>query len=244
VALVWRQHTDDGCGTVRVNMTGRPYGQFCGLARALELIGERWSVLVIRDLLLSPKRFSDLQHTLPRIQHSILASRLSELEIAGVIQRRPAAASDSAALYELTPYGRDLEPILLDLGIWGARSLGDPGPEDAFSVDIAILALHAAFRPELAQGIHLSFELRFGELVINARVDDGALAVREGGVAEADLVIDTFLIKQLMSGELDPTEALWNGYVQAMGDPALLSTFVRLFHIPAAPAPVTGLSVR
>ncbi|WIX92173.1 helix-turn-helix domain-containing protein [Amycolatopsis sp. DG1A-15b] len=210
-------------------MTDRPLGQYCGLARAFEIIGSRWSVLVVRDLILGPKLFAELHETLPRVSAEILARRLADLVEAGVVRLGAAGA------YELTGYGRALEPILLELGLWGARSLGDPSPGDLYSIDIAILALRSTFRPDRARGIRAGFEVRFGELVVGARVDDGVLTVEEGPLPGADLVIESPLLKHLMSGELSPTDALWLGLVEAKGDPSMITTFVRLFSIPAAP---------
>lgn len=214
-------------------MTVQSLGQFCGIARAFEIIGPRWSALIIRDLLLGPKRFTDLHETLPRITEGILNQRLRELETSGVLRR---GVADSEVVYELTDYGKELETLLLQLGVWGARSLGDPRPGDIFSLDMAILALRATFRPEQARDVHASFEVRFGEMVVSCRVDDGVLTVSEGELPDADLVIESPVLKNLMAAELTPTDALWLGLVDAKGNPSLLSTFVQLFHIPAAPA--------
>src|ERR671933_2910831 len=104
-----------------MTMTARSYEQFCGIARALDL-------LVVRDLLLGPKRFTDLRHGLPGIGSNVLAARLKELERAGVVQRRTLPPPAPATVYELTDYGRELEEPLLALGRWGARSLGPPEP--------------------------------------------------------------------------------------------------------------------
>lgn len=223
-------------------MTGQSYGMFCGLARAFEIIGSPWSAIVVRDLILGPKRYPDLLETLPRITASVLDERLGELESAGVI-RRSRSDSDAEVGYELTGYGRELEPILLELGLWGARALGDPRPGDIFSLDMAVLALRATFRPDRARDVRASFELRFGELVVNARVDDGVLTVEEGELPGADLIIETPVFKHLMAAELSPTDALWLGLVEAKGDPSRLATFVELFHIPAAPALSEGGTV-
>ena len=218
-------------------MPDRSLGQFCGLARAFEILGERWAALVVRDLLLGPKPFADLHETLPRVTADILRRRLGELEAAGVVRR---TANDG---YELSEYGRSLEPIFLELGRWGARSLGDPRPGDLFSLDIAVLALRSTFRPEYARDVRAGFEIRFGELVLHARVDHGELTVGEGPLAGADLVISSPVLKHLMAAELSPTDALWLGLVDAEGDPAMLATFVRLFHIPAPPAlPAKGIT--
>jgi DNA-binding HxlR family transcriptional regulator len=219
------------------------YGNFCGIARAFEIIGSTWSALLVRDLLLGAKTVEGLRESLPRLAEDELRARLDGLEGAGVVQR-VAAESDGEAAFELTEYGKDLEPILLRMGRWGARALGDPRPGDVFSLDMAILALRATFRPEEARGVHATFEVWFGPLVVNVRVDDGALAVSEGELPDADLVISSPVLKHLMAAELGPTDALWLGLADTKGDPRLLTTFVTLFHIPPPPEqqPALGLS--
>src|SRR5215470_4843058 len=107
-------------------MATRTYGQYCGFARALEVVGERWAMLVIRDLLVSPKRFTDLHNGLPGIPTNVLTARLKELEQAGVIQRRVLPRPTGSVIYELTEYGAELENVVVQLGRWGAKSLGDP----------------------------------------------------------------------------------------------------------------------
>lgn len=218
------------------------YGNFCGIARAFEILGSPWSALVVRDLFLSPKTVDGLRESLPRLGEEELWARLDELEGAGVVER--AADIGDEAVFELTEYGRDLEPILLQIGRWGARALGDPRPGDVFSIDMAILALRATFRPEEARGVHATFEVWFGPLVVNVHVDDGALAVAEGELPGADLVISSPVLKHLMAAELGPTDALWLGLADTKGDPRLLNTFVTLFHIPPPPEqqPALGLS--
>lgn len=211
-------------------MTDRSFGQFCGLAKAFEILGPRWSPLIVRDLILGPKQFAELHEGLPRVSEELLRRRLDDLAAAGVLRTGP-----DGATYELTDYGRSLEPILLELGLWGARSLGDPHAGDMFSLDMAILALRATFRPDRARDVRARFVIRLGEMVVNARVDHGVLTVEEGDLADADLVIETPLLKNLMAAELTPTDALWLGLVDAKGDPSMLNTFVQLFHIPAPP---------
>jgi DNA-binding HxlR family transcriptional regulator len=225
---------DDDSSRKEPDMTGPSFKQFCGIARAFEIIGTPWAAIIVRDLLLGPKRLTDLAETLPRMTADDLDARLGELEAAGVV-RRSDPGPDVEVGYELTDYGKDLEPILLQLGRWGARSLGDPRPGDLFSRDMAILALRSTFRPERARNVRASFEVRFGEMVVGARVDDGALTVEEGELPDADLIIDTPVLKHLMAAEVTPTDALWLGLIEPKGDPSRLSTFVELFHIPEAP---------
>src|SRR5437588_11310339 len=134
-------------------MSGRTYGQFCGLAHAMELVGERWALLVVRDLVLGPKRFGDLRRGLPRIPTNILSARLKELEAAGVVRRRLLPRPAAGVAYELTEYGRELEDVVLRLGLWGAKSLREPLPEDIVTTDSLVLALRATFRPEAARAL-------------------------------------------------------------------------------------------
>lgn len=225
-------------------MTVRTYGQFCGLARALEIIGERWSLLVIRDLVLGPKRFTDLQQGLPKIPTSILATRLNELERHGVVQRRVLSQLDAGVVYELTEYGSDLEQVLMQLGLWGARSLTEPAAEDVMTLDSAILSLYTTFQLEEAFGVNVSFELHYGAgMIVHAIVEDGELKVGEGPYQAADIVIEPrgpYMLK-LLNGEMDAASAITTGVVGIKGDAAHLELFTRLFHIPSAPRPTEGL---
>jgi DNA-binding HxlR family transcriptional regulator/putative sterol carrier protein len=216
-------------------MSTRTYGSYCGIARALELVGERWALLVVRDLILGPKRFTALRRGLPRIPTNVLSARLRELERAGIVCRRLLPLPLTGVVYELTDYGRELEDIVLRLGLWGAQSLGEPRPDDILTVDSVVLALRATFQPEAARGLRASYELRLGEIVVHARVDDGAVEVAEGPLPGADLVLETDLtIRQLMSGELSPAEAVKSGRVRFSGKRKLLERFVEIFHIPRA----------
>jgi len=220
-------------------MTSRSYGQFCGFARALELVGERWALLVVRDLVLGPKRFTDLRRGLPRIPTNILSARLKELEDAGVVRRRVLPRPASGVVYELTEYGQELEDVVLRLGLWGARSLGEPRPEDIVTTDSLILALRATFRPEAARELQATFQLDFGEIVVHASIDHGTLVAGAGALAQADLFIEAqAAFRPLLAGELSPAEAVGNGSVRLTGDPELLMRFVEIFRIPPTPSAV------
>lgn len=218
-------------------MKSRAYGQYCGFARALEVVGERWAMLVVRDLLVAPKRFTDLLRGLPGIPSNVLTSRLKELEHAGVVRRRLLARPARGVVYELTEYGLELEPVVLELGRWGAKALGDPRPDETITVDSLITALRTTFHAEAARGVRAGFELRVGEMVLHARVDDGRVTVGEGALPAPDLAITAGPgIRALMSGELSPQAAIETGTVQLAGDAALLATFARMFRIEAMPA--------
>ncbi|WP_410583513.1 winged helix-turn-helix transcriptional regulator [Amycolatopsis sp. lyj-108] len=228
-------------------MSSRTYGQFCGLARALEIIGERWSLLIVRDLVLGPKRFTELQAGLPKISASTLSARLNELEQSGVLRRRLLPQLDAAVIYELTEYGSELDQVVLDLGLWGARSLGRPAPEDVLTKDAAILSLYTTFQSEKAKGVQVTYEVRHpGDMVLHAIVEDGALKVADGALPGADAVIEPLgpFIKDLLSGDLTAAEAMRTGKVRIEGAFEYLELFTELFHIPAAPKASQGIVLR
>ncbi|MGW4065365.1 winged helix-turn-helix transcriptional regulator [Amycolatopsis sp. NPDC004747] len=226
----------------------RAYGQFCGLARALEIVGERWSLLIVRDLVLGPKRYDELQAGLPKIPPSILSARLNELEATGVLRRRVRAELDAGLVYELTQYGSELDHILLDLGLWGARSLHQPGPDDVFTLDSAILSLYTTFHADVAEGVQINYEIRYGDrMIVHALVEDGVVKVGEGRFAGADLVIKAAsgaALLDVMSGQVPAAEAIRAGKLSIEGEVADLELFGRLFHVPAAPEPPSGIVVR
>jgi DNA-binding HxlR family transcriptional regulator len=216
-------------------MTMRTYGQYCGVARALELVGERWALLVVRDLVLGPRRFTDLQRGLRRIPTNVLSSRLKELEEAGVIERRALPRPASGVVYELTEYGRRLEPIVVDLLLWGMESLGDPRPEDSFSGNSFLLGLRVAFQPRAARGLDVTYEIRMADSVFNVRVANGRLELADGPDDQADLTIETDLgLGALLRGEITAAEARKRKIVKLRGDAAMLDRFADVFRLPAA----------
>jgi DNA-binding HxlR family transcriptional regulator len=216
----------------------RGYGQYCGFARAAEVLGERWALLIVRDLLVGPKRFTDLLRGLAGIPSNVLSARLKELEHADIVRRRVLPRPARAVVYELTEYGLELEPVVTAIGRWGAKALGDPRPDETITIDSMITALRTTFHAEAAAGVHAGFELRLGEIVLHARVDDGRVVVAEGPLDGADLAIEAGPgIRALMAGELSPAGAIENGTVQLTGDPALLTRFAEIFRIDPMPSP-------
>ena len=210
----------------------RAYGQFCGLVRALEIVGERWALLIVRDLLVGPKRFTDLKQGLPRIPTNILAARLRELEEAGIVRRRVLPRPAGSVVYELTEYGSELENAVVPLARWGAKMLTTPGPDEIVTPDSMVMAMRTTFRPDAARGLTATYELRSGPVVIHMRIDDGRLQAGKGPLPDADLVIETKPgIKALMTGELTPEQAIERGIVRVTGDPALLTKFAEIFRI-------------
>lgn len=222
-------------------MKTRAYGQFCGLARALEVVGERWAVLIVRDLLVGPRRFTDLHRGLPKIPTNVLTARLKELEAAGVVRRRVLPRPSGSVIYELTEYGAELEDVLIRLGRWGAKLLDEPRSEEIITVDSMVMAMRSTFHPEAARGLHVGFELHFGPIVIHARVDNGKVQAAAGPLAAPDLVIEAGpAIKELMTGAIGPTEAIKNGIVRLKGNAKLLTRFAEIFRIEPMPENVAA----
>jgi DNA-binding HxlR family transcriptional regulator/putative sterol carrier protein len=223
----------------------RTYGQYCGVARALELVGERWALLIVRDLVLGPKRYTELQSGLPKIPPSILSARLNEMEETGVLRRRIRQDLDAGVVYELTEYGSELDQILLDLGLWGARSLSHPGPDDIFTLDAAILSLYTTFQHEEAAGAQVNFEIRHHDrMILHALVEDGGLKVAEGHCPDADLIIETdgSALLDVISGTVSSAEAVRAGSVRIQGALADLELFARFFRVAPAAEPVAGIA--
>lgn len=213
-------------------MSKRTYGQYCGFARALELVGERWALMIVRDLLVEPKRFSDLQRGLPGIPTNILTARLKELEQSDIVRRRLLPRPSGAVVYELTETGRGLEAPVHALGAWGAKLLGEPRSHEIVTPDSLVTALRTTFQPAAAKGVTSSFELRFGEIVVHAGVAAGSVEVARGPLPGADLVIEAGpALRPLLARELTPREALKSGAIRITGKRALFDKFVELFRI-------------
>ena len=163
-------------------MTKR-YDQYCPIAHSLDLIGDRWSLMVVRELLRGPKRYTDLVAGLSGIGTNILASRLRDLETHGILTRQTLAPPAASKVYELTDYGRDLEPVLHELGMWGARSLGPPSSGPPLFDGWLGNALNCAMAPLAPPG---RFEFRVGDEV--ASLVDGE--VHDGPIDDPDVVIE------------------------------------------------------
>lgn len=213
-------------------MAPREYGQYDGVTRALELIGERWALLIVRDLLVGPRRNGELAAGLPRIPTNILASRLKELQAAGIIRRVPRSR---VIIYELTPYGRELEPVVLSLAAWGFKALGDPRDEQVITPDAMTVALRSAFRAQVAASFPATaYSARLGPAELLIRVDGPSLDVARGD-GPADLAFAAGAdIRRLISGELAPERAIATGVVEVIRGPGtLLDRFASTFHLAA-----------
>ena len=206
----------------------RTYGDRCGVARALDVVGERWALLVVRELLLGPKRFSDLRRGLPNVSPDVLSQRLRGLEAAGILEHRTLDPPASVQVYELTARGRALEPVVLELGRWGSvEETGDGAA--AMGSDSAVIALKTLFDPSLADGLEASYELRLNGERFSVRIAGGRLEASRGTVQSPDATISS-----------DPATlaaVLWHGApldskVEVAGSRSAFKRFLRLFPLP------------
>jgi DNA-binding HxlR family transcriptional regulator len=224
-------------------VAARSYGQYCGVTTAVALVTERWAPLIIRDLLVGPRRYTDLKQGLPKIPTNILSARLKELQEGGVIRRVPLARC--GLVYELTEYGRELEPVVLALGRWGFRSMGEPKDDDTVTADSLTMALRTAFRPEVAS-VSLDCQIQVGAVELRAQAGDGELKVAQiappappvGGAlptGEPELRFATGPgIRHLIAGTLTPAQAVKEDVVTILkGNLKLLGRFTELFRIDA-----------
>jgi DNA-binding HxlR family transcriptional regulator len=217
------------------------YAQFCPLARATEVVGERWTLLVIRELLLGPRRFSDLKRTLAGVSPSVLSERLTRLEARGVIRRRELPPPTPATLYELADSGRALVPALLELARWGARFLQRSEPGDHFEAAWLRLGFLAFARRSRTPG--RSFAIRVGgEGGTAFRVAGGADGTRvteDDQPSDATVAADSPLaVFALASGQLDPGDAVASGAIRVEGDVSALADFPDLFDLASdSPSP-------
>jgi DNA-binding HxlR family transcriptional regulator len=209
-------------------MTGlRSYEDPCGIARALDRIGERWALLVVRELLLGPKRFSDLRTGLSHASPNVLSQRLDELERSGVVHRRQLPPPANVTVYELTEWGRELEGVILALGKWGSRAV--PVPKGELSLDALMIALETTFDPSAAHGLQLKVELRLGPERFTAKVAKGRLELKRGTFDDPDAILttDPATLRQLVFAK-KPLPAR-----DVEGDLELARKFLALFPRPA-----------
>jgi DNA-binding HxlR family transcriptional regulator len=214
--------------------TTRTYRDRCGVARALDVVGERWSLLIVRELLLGPKRYTDIRAGVPRATPNVLSERLRELEQSGVLRRRTLGPPVSARVYELTERGHALEPVLLALGRWGSAT---PVAADAeMSVDSHALALRTLFDAAAAGARSLSVNLEIEGDVLAAQVAAGELRITRGGDpgAQATLAVDRATLRALL-WEGRRVSELPSGAVS--GDLASAQAFLGLFPRPGAASP-------
>ena len=205
--------------------TTRSYKDACGIARALDVVGERWALLVVRELFLGPRRFSDLRRALPGASSNLVADRLRELTARGVVQRRKLAPPAGSWVYELTEWGRELEPVIVALGNWGLRVPLPDGPVTLGPVSV-LLYLRTAGRP--APGADSSVQLDFDGRVWTARTGGGQVRIEAGETAGADAVLrtDPATLNALLDDPDGLDAALAGGSATVAGDLAVVRRLI------------------
>ena len=212
-------------------MKNRAYNQYCGLAYALEIVGERWTLLAIRELVPGPRRFKDLLDGLPGISTNLLAERLRNLEQQGIIQRRVLPPPAASSVYELTECGRSLEASLLELGKWGRQFV----PATAEGTTILRLGSYALtfktlFRPDQALDITETYQLHVAEETLQVHIDHGRIEVEQGESRDPSIVItcDIATLLGLMFAEIEPQGAIDDGRLHITGDHSALDRFLHV----------------
>ena len=217
---------------------GRSYDDGCAAAHALDLVGDRWALLVVRELVLGPKRFTDLRAGLPNASPNVLAQRLRELEASGVVRRRKLPPPAASRIYELTEWGKELEGVLILLGRWGARSPSKPW-DAPLGIDSLVLSFRTMFSADGGDGLDASYELYFGDDVFHAEVAGGRFEISRGRAAAPDAIVraDSNTLAEIVYGGRALEDAVESGDVEVEGDTEAVSRFVRLFPLPAPAAP-------
>ena len=216
----------------------RKYDDGCAIAQALDLIGERWALLVVRELVLGPKRFTDLLSGLSGASSDVLTQRLRDLTDAGVVRRRRLGPPVSTWVYELTEWGGELEPIILDLAHWVHKS-----PLMRYDLplgpDSLMLSLKTRFDPGAAADLAATIGLSFGDAHFGVHIEGGRLDISRGNPDRPDLVLDTdeATLLSVLNPDGSVDDALASGWLRLSGDTALAQ---RLRHVFPIPANVTG----
>ena len=211
----------------------RRYDDACGTAHALDLVGERWALLVMRELMLGPKRFSDLRADLPGISANVLTQRLEGLEAAGILVRRRLPPPASAQVYELTPWGYEAEPIFQVLGRWAARSPSHD-PSLPLSANSLMLSFRTMFDPARARYLRLEAGFRLGRESYRVRIEDRRIEAERGTPERPDFVLGGAppAVAAAVYGGVPLAALEFDGALALEGDRALAERFVTLFPLP------------
>jgi DNA-binding HxlR family transcriptional regulator len=222
-----------------INVKNRSYNQYCGLAYALDIVGERWTLLIVRELFAGPRRFKDLLDGLPDISTNLLAMRLKSLEAQGLLRHRVLAPPAGSSVYELTALGKALEAAVLELGKWGSQFV-PPSMEGVNVLHLGsyALTLKTFFRPELAQGLNETYELHVDNEILQVQIREGDIQVKQGEALRPAAVFHTDLPSYLglLTGHIKPEEAIAGGLIRIEGDPGALSRLLSMCVVPSVPA--------
>jgi len=215
-------------------MSRRRYRQNCALALALDVVGERWTLLLVRELLTGPKRFRDLLANLPGIGTNLLAARLKDLEQAGLIRRGTLPPPAGSAVYELTDTGSALEPSVVALAGWGARYAGSPRKGYAYRANWVAVGMKFAFRPEAARGVQETYEYHIDGEVFHVLVEGGRCEVRQAPAPQPAfrLTSDANTLLQIANGAMPLQKAIDSGALLVEGSRQAFARSLKIFRLP------------
>ncbi|NUT46279.1 MAG: transcriptional regulator [Saccharothrix sp.] len=198
----------------------RTYHQYCGLASALDVVGERWTLLIVRELLMGPRRYVDLLADLPALGTNLLAERLKFLVDRGVVEQVDLHGTGSRLAYQLTPVGHELRPLVSGLARWGMRFVGTVSEADTVRPHWGFLAVEAMLRPEHATGIDECYEFRVDDDVYHVEVRDRVPRAVKGPAPDPAMVAttDATTFVQIGAGRLTPLAAMVTGRLTLVGE--------------------------
>lgn len=211
------------------------YRQYCSIASALRVIGDRWSLLLVRELLFAPKRYSDLLASLTGVSTNLLAARLRRLERQGVVQRVRLPPPAASAVYQLTERGRLLEPALYALSRFGVHYLGPPPRNLSLDAEAWLYGMRVAFNPAAARGLRETYEFRVEGRAMHVSVRNARFEARAGPARQPAVAVEapTGILLALVTRRLTLARALKKGALGIRGSRAAFARFVTLFEMPA-----------
>jgi DNA-binding HxlR family transcriptional regulator/putative sterol carrier protein len=212
-------------------MPAHRYHQYCALARALDVAGDRWTLLIVRELAPGPRRFTDLIDGLPGISRKLLTERLRELEHEGIVARRELPPPAARQVYALTDDGRDLAEAMVGLIAWGGRRIGRREPSESFRARWPAVAMASLADREAAKGLSETYQYLVGDGAFHFAVDDGSIQLRDGLVENPAVVLttDEETWAQITSGEISASSAAATGALTLTGEPQALERMRRIF---------------
>jgi DNA-binding HxlR family transcriptional regulator len=222
--------------------TRRTYNQYCGLAAALDILGERWTLLIIRELLIRPRRYRDLLADLPGIGTNLLAERLKFLVDEGLVRQRDIGGGSRRQLYEITGPGEALRPVVLGLARWGMEHVGDLSSEYAVRPSWAFLAVEAMLDPDGVPGVDEQYEFRVDDEVFHVDVRDGEARALDGPAEHAAMTAttDATTFVDIGGGRLSPLAATVTGKLKLEGEMDVVLRCCELLGLEAGPLPAAA----
>jgi DNA-binding HxlR family transcriptional regulator/putative sterol carrier protein len=231
-------------------MAEHRYQQYCGLARALDVAGDRWTLLIVRELTPGPRRFTDLVDGLPGISRKLLTERLRELERDGILARHELPPPAARQVYELTDDGRDLAQAMGPLSAWGGRRLGNREPTESFQARWSAVGMAAYADRKAAKGVSETYQYLVGRSAFHFTVDDGAIQLHDGRAQDpaVTLTTDEETWADIVSGKITSSSAAATGALTVAGDPQAAKRLGKIFSrnqlLASAEATISGLRRR